>query len=176
MQWLPWLAPPALRNTDIKRRNAWIIEAKLERRRRRKKKPASRATLRIGELNRLFLTRYRGDLLPDDITRELRSIELEREPRPHLFRPLANVLALRIVFFPHTSVLAQRTERHSGERAASVIDRLALGGERWLPAVDRGSRTAPSQNGSEGEQYRAFHGPHCLTSGPDREEARFPLS
>lgn len=55
------------RNAEIKRREALITEAKLERRRRKKtKRRASLATLRVCELNRLYVTRYRGELLPDD--------------------------------------------------------------------------------------------------------------
>lgn len=54
------------RHADINRR-WWIIERTLERRRQRKK--GSRppiAKLRAGELSRLFFTRYRGTILPDD--------------------------------------------------------------------------------------------------------------
>jgi hypothetical protein len=55
------------RNAEIKRRNALITEAKLERRRRKRKKGrASLATLRVCELYRLFFVRYRGHLIPDD--------------------------------------------------------------------------------------------------------------
>lgn len=57
---------PEQRDALIRRR--WLmIERDLERRRRRKtgERP-SIATLRVCELNRLFFTRYRGDLLPDD--------------------------------------------------------------------------------------------------------------
>ena len=53
-------------HADLKRR-WWIIERDFERRRQRKRgSRPSIATLRVCELNRLFHTRYRGSLLPDD--------------------------------------------------------------------------------------------------------------
>jgi hypothetical protein len=48
-------------------RRAYIKERDLERRRQRQKRGRpSMATLRVTELNRLYYTRYKGNLLPDD--------------------------------------------------------------------------------------------------------------
>ena len=54
------------RHSDINRR-WWIIERAFERRRQRKKgSRPSIPTLRVAELSHLFVTRYRGTILPDD--------------------------------------------------------------------------------------------------------------
>jgi hypothetical protein len=68
-----WLEPEDRAVLSLEKRLAdqkqrwFVIERDLERRRKRKKgKRPSIATLRVCELNRLYYSRYRGDLLPDD--------------------------------------------------------------------------------------------------------------
>jgi hypothetical protein len=60
-------APATEQRGSKNKRPWWVTEREFERRRQRNKgRRPSIATLRVCELNRLFYTGYRGNLLPDD--------------------------------------------------------------------------------------------------------------
>ena len=174
------------RRADLARR--WqmidrVVDRELERRRKRKRaNRPSLATLRVCELNRLFYTRYRGPILPDDDdgrdsveimvnhlvmlpAARLRVEDWFRRCAPWLDQATADRLVARAVTRPirwNADTLAQRLNLTSEER-----DRLKI---RTIGAIDldkqqrKDRRRAHDRQAKEAKRRAASARPQALST------------